>query len=275
MARPHALLHLFSLTALCVGGWSAWKASQTTLSSLSERVMLMPGALPALNPFLPATEAERQIADLLHEPLIRIDRDGRLGSGLAEEWSWHQNLSCWFSNDQEAREAAQTIATQPLELRASWDLESAIPLGNSLTLRFTHPGGRVADEVMAVLSAKPPQKLAFLRIASTPSMRPALQAYADHPDFNKQTKRLWFDDDGSCELVTSLTGLQAQQQLIDWLLPRHSPLPEITPIAEVPALLEPVLDFRFKPGLRWDVPGLCPDGIYSATFSRLAKQRLE
>ncbi|MCX6858074.1 MAG: ABC transporter substrate-binding protein, partial [Verrucomicrobia bacterium] len=151
-----------------------------------------------------------------------------------------------------AKEAAQTIATQPLELRASWDLESAIPLGNSLTLRFTHPGGRVADEVMAVLSAKPPQKLAFLRIASTPSMRPAIQAYADHPDFNKQTKRVWFDDDGSCELVTSLTGLQAQQQLIDWLLPRHSPLPEITPIAEVPALLEPVLDFRFKPGLRWD-----------------------
>ncbi len=266
MARSRAVLHLLSLTALCVGGWSAWRATQTNLTVQAERVMLMPGALPALNPFLPVNEAERQILDLIHEPLIRIDRDGKLGAALAEGWSWHQNLSCWFDSAEQAKEAAQTITAQPLEIRASWDLESAIPVGNLLTFRFTHPGGHVADEVMAVLAAKPPQKLTFLRIACTPAMRPAIQAYADYPEHRAHVKRVWFDDDGSCEIVTSLTGLQAQQQLIDWILPRHTPVPEITPVSEVAALLEPVLDFRLKPGLRWDDGSLITAADVRATL---------
>ena len=266
MARSRAVLHLLSLTALCVGGWSAWRATQTNLTVQAERIMLMPGALPALNPFLPANEAERQILDLIHEPLIRIDRDGKLGAALAEGWSWHQNLSCWFDSAEQAKEAAQTITAQPLEIRASWDLESAIPVGNSLTFRFTHPGGHIAEEVMAVLADKPPQKLTFLRIASTPAMRPTLQAYADHPEHSPHTKRVWFDDDGSCEIVTSLTGLQAQQQLIDWMLPRHTLVPEIKPVSEVAALLEPVLDFRLKPGLRWDDGSLITAADVRATL---------
>jgi Bacterial extracellular solute-binding proteins, family 5 Middle len=224
----------------------------TTVSVQEERIMLMPGPLPALNPFLPASEAERHLSDLIHEPLIRIDREGRLGTALAEEWSWHQNMTCWFPNAQEAKEAAQVISAQPVEKRVAWDLETITPVGSSLALRFAHPGARVDEEILAVFATKPPQKLTFLRIASTPSMRPAIQAYAEHPDHRENTKRVWFDDDGSCEVVSSLTGLQAQQSLIDWLLPRHSPMPEITPMSEVSALLEPVLDFRIKPGLRWD-----------------------
>lgn len=267
MARPRAILHLLSFTTLCVGGWSAWRASQTELSEPIERVMLVPGSLPALNPFLPANEAERQLLDLIHEPLIRIDREGRLGAALAEEWSWHQNMTFWFSSAQETKDAAQMIAAQPVEKRAEWDLESVTPLGTSLTLRFTHPNTRVDDEILAIFIGKLPQKLTFLRIASTPKMRPAIQAYAEHPEHSANTKRVWFDDDGSCELVTSLTGLQAQQALIDWLLARHAPVPEITPITEVVALLEPVLDFRIKPGLRWDDGSLISAADVRATVN--------
>ncbi len=97
-------------------------------------------------------------------------------------------------------------------------------------------------------------------------MRPAIQAYADYPEHRPHVKRVWFDDDGSCEIVTSLTGLQAQQQLIDWILPRHTPVPEIKPVSEVAALLEPVLDFRLKPGLRWDDGSLITAADVRATL---------
>lgn len=228
--------------------------------------MLMPGAIPGLNPFLPANEAERQILDLIHEPLIRIGLDGKLAGALAKEWNWHQNLSCWFDSARLAQEAAQTISAQSEELRASWNLESAIPLSNALILRFTHPGSHAADEVMAVLAAKLPQKLTFLRIASTPSMRSTIQAYADHPEHSPHAKRVWFDEDGSCEIVTSLRGTQAQQHLTDWMLSHHTAVPEIRPVSEVAGLLEPVLEFSLKPGLRWDDGSLMTAADVRATL---------
>ena len=101
--------------------------------------MLLPGALPELNPFLPATEAERQLLDLIHEPLIRLDREGRLGAALAEQWSWHQNMTCFFATPAEAQQAVLAVADQPVEKRASWDLESVTQDGTALILRFAHP----------------------------------------------------------------------------------------------------------------------------------------
>lgn len=251
MIWARAILFCLPLAALSVGGWSAWRASQTIRTNQDGLVMLLPGALPELNPFLPTTEAERQLLDLIHEPLIRLDREGRLGAALAEQWSWHQNMTCFFATPAEAQQAAQAVADQPVEKRASWDLESVMQEGSSLVLRFSHPGSIVADEVLAVLSTKKPQRLAFLRIAAPPGARTALEAYAAHADHAATTKRLWFDDDGTCEIVSTRTSLQAQQSLMDWLQPRHQPVPEITPMAEVTALLEPVLDFRLKPGALW------------------------
>lgn len=251
MAWTRALLFSLPLAALGVGGWSAWRVSQSTREQDRDLVMLLPGALPALNPFLPANEAERQLLDLIHEPLIRLDREGRLGTALAEQWGWHQNMTCWFASPEAAKAAATAVNDQPVEKRASWDLESVTQDRSSLVLRFSHPGSTVADEVLAVLSTQQPQHLAFLRIASGPETRAAIQAYAAHADHAPSTKRLWFDDDGTCELVTTRTGLQAQQSLMDWLRTRQPILPEITPMAEVTALLEPVLEFRLKADARW------------------------
>lgn len=216
-------------------------------------VLLLPGSqLPALNPFLPADEAERQILDLIHEPLVRIDREGRLATALAEQWTWHQHMTCWFASTEAARAAAQELREQPVEKRATWDLESVATQGASLIVRFTRPEVSVAAEVQAVLAAAGPMKLNFVRINAPPSARFSLEAFASHQDHAESTKRLWFDEDGTCEIVTTRTGLEAQQALLDWLRPRHSPVPEIVPLTEVAALLEPVLDFQLKAGLKWD-----------------------
>lgn len=243
-----------SLLALAIGGWSAWHATQSRHGAAKDVVMLLPGPLPALNPFFPADEAERQIRDLIHEPLIRIDRDGRLATALAEQWQWRQDMTCWFDSAESARAAAQELREQPVEKRAAWDLESVATQGAALVVRFVRPGTLVAAEVQAVLAASVPQRLTFIRIASSPAARATLEAFSRHPDHVGSTKRLWFDDDGTCEIVTTRTGLQAQEQLFQWLAPQHQPMPEITPVGEVAALLEPVLDFRLKAGLQW------PDG---------------
>jgi len=252
MMWVRSIFSSLALLTLALGGWSAWHASQTMRSNSGEVVLLLPGAqLPALNPFLPADEAERQILDLIHEPLLRIDREGRLATALAEQWTWHQHMTCWFASSEAARAAAQELREQPIEKRATWDLESVATQGDSLIVRFTRPESAVAAEVQAVLAASAPEKLTFVRINAPSSARFALEEFARHADHAASTKRLWFDDDGTCEIVTTRTGLQAQQALIEWLGPRHSPVPEIIPVAEVGALLEPVLDFRLKEGLRW------------------------
>lgn len=160
-------------------------------------------------------------------------------------------MTCWFSSAEAARAAAQELREQPLEKRATWDLESVATQGDSLVVRFMRPESTVAAEVQAVLAASAPEKLTFVRINAPSSARFALEEFARHADHAASTKRLWFDDDGTCEMVTTRTGLQAQQALIGWLGPRHSPVPEIIPVAEVGALLEPVLDFRLKEGARW------------------------
>jgi len=243
-----------TLMALAIGGWSAWQAAHTQRAATSDVVMLLPGPLPALNPFLPADESEKQIIDLIHEPLIRIDRDGRLATALAEQWQWRQDMTCWFDSADSARAAAQELREQPVEKRAAWDLESVATQGDALVVRFTRPGSAIAKEVQEVLAGSLPQKLTFIRVAAPPSARVSLEHFAKHADHAASTKRLWFDDDGTCEIVTTRTGLQMQQALMEWLGTRHFPVPEITPMDEVAALLEPVLDFRLKPGLLW------PDG---------------
>lgn len=254
MAWTRLLFPGVALVALAIGGWSAWHAARTQRAATSDLVMLLPGPLPALNPFLPANEAERQILNLIHEPLIRTDREGRLATALAEQWQWRQDMTCWFDSPEAARAAAAELRGQPVEKRAAWDLESAATQGDALVVRFTRPGSVLAAEVQEVLAGSAPKKLSFIRIVAPSDARPSLEAFSRHPDHAAGTKRLWFDDDGTCEIVTTSTSLQAQQALLEWFTERQQPVPEITPMDEVMALLEPVLDFRLKPGLLW------PDG---------------
>ncbi len=254
MAWTRLLFPGVTLMALAIGGWSAWQAAHTQRSATSDVVMLLPGPLPRLNPFLPASESERQIIDLIHEPLIRIGRDGRLATALAEQWQWRQDMTCWFDSSESARDAAEELRAQPVEKRASWDLESVATQGAALVVRFTRPGSAVAQEVQEAVAASAPQKLTMVRIASAPSARPVLEEFARHADHAATTKRLWFDDDGTCEIVTTRTGLQAQQMIMEWFMARRLLAPETTPVGEVTALLEPVLDFRLKPARLW------PDG---------------
>ncbi|MCA1962529.1 MAG: ABC transporter substrate-binding protein [Prosthecobacter sp.] len=217
-------------------------------------VVRLPGPLPLLNPYTAADQAARQVLDLLHEPLLRYNREGMLAPALAEEWQWRQEMTCWFSSPEAAAEAMQHLQSLPLEQRSTWDLEAISSHGSRLSLRLTRPGGMVAADVGKALASRAPLRLAFLRILAPPSARLALESFAKDPAYSAHTHRLWFGEDGVCEMVSTLPTLQAQQALTQWLTPRHHPVPEIQIIDEASALVEPVLDFRLRQGVTW------PDG---------------
>ncbi len=223
--------------------------------AMSDRLVVrLPGALPLLNPYVTEEVAGRQVLDLLHEPLVRYDREGRLAPALAEEWMWRQEMTCWFASPEAARAAAHELQDLPAERRSRWDLEAVATEAEALHLRFTQPGGMVAADVGRVLAASGPLRLSRLRILAPPSARLVLESFARDPEHAATTKRLWFAEDGTCEMVCTRPAVQAQQQLTQWLAPRHHPMLEIQLIDEASALVEPVLDFRLRAGVTW------PDG---------------
>lgn len=232
------------LVALGVSGWAVWQVQQPVPGQSGAIVMMLPGEMPKLNPFLPASEAERQLLDLLHEPLIRLDAQGRLSAGLAESWSWHQRVTCWFPTEDSLQEAQRRLAEVPPETRQSWELEEVTTQGLSLVLRFSKPGGAGVEAALQSLASDALLPLTFLRLGTSPAARSALEEYAGAPENTASLLRLWFDEDGTCELVTTRPWLQVRESVSAWLVQKGQPMPSVTPLAEVAGLLEPVLEFE-------------------------------
>lgn len=248
---------LFLLPAAAVLAAAVWAGSTVLARRAQDRSqewrLLLPGHLPALNPFTPADEAERQILDLLHEPLIRLDRQGRPAPALAEEWRWHLRVSCWFADTDAAQAARTRLLAVPAETRLDWGLEEVRVDKTALVLRFAKPDRTAADAALTALAGAEPRALTFLRLESVPGLRAALEAHAASAPAGLQ--RVWFDTDGACEIVTSQPPLAAREALTAALRPHLPRLPEVRPLAEVAGLAEPVLEFRWSATrARW------PDG---------------
>lgn len=246
MSRTRFFLSLLPLAALGLSGWAGWRVNQESETPKGTLTLQLPGPLPVLNPLSSANEAERQLLDLLHEPLIRLDRAGRLSPALAEEWTWHQVVTCWYASEVGVKEAQQLLAGLSAETRMAWELEEVTVQGNALILRFSRPGTPGPNEALQMLSETQPLPLTFIRVPQSVTARPALEAFARDPAHALSTQRLWFDDDGTCEIVTTRTSFQAQQALADWLRTRVFPLPQIQRLDEVTGLAEPVLDLSLS-----------------------------
>lgn len=246
-----SLIFGIPLVALGVASWAAWQVHRASPARAEAVVMMLPGEIPALNPFLPTSEAERQLLDLLHEPLIRVDGQGRLSPGLAESWAWHQRVTCWFPTAEALQAAQRKLAEIPLSQRQAWALEEVTTEGLTLILRFAKPGSPGTDEALQALATDALLPLTFLRLDSQPASRSVLEAFAADPAHAPGIVRLWFDEDGTCELVTTRPLLQVRDAVATWLLDHGQPVPRMTPLAEVAGLLEPVLDLELNNRHSW------------------------
>lgn len=241
---------------LLIAAVTAWAVHVSRLSRTVRTggvVVMLSQKDPALNPFLPATEIEREITDLVHEPLIRLGPDGTLQPGLAEFWRWTQDVTCWFADEATAKRAQELLQAQIGEKNrwAEWHLSSARVFENRLLLSFSEPnsaGVRQAFEVVAGLDLKP---VVFWRIERHTPLRQSWDRFMAGSSQAGLIQRVWFDGANACEIVVAGDSHRLLEELHRFLdISREEPA-AVTPLAEVGALSEPVLDLDIRPGQLW------------------------
>lgn len=243
----------FPLLIAAVAAWAVHESRLGRTDRAGGVVVMLSQNEPALNPFLPATEIEREITDLVHEPLIRLGPDGTLQPGLAEFWRWTQDVTCWFADEATAKRAQELLQAQIGEKNrwAEWHLSSARVLQNRLLLSFSEPnsaGVRQAFEVVAGLDLKP---VVFWRIERRTPLRKSWDLFMAGSSQAGLIQRVWFDGANACEIVVAGDSHRLLEDLHRFLdISREEPA-TINPLAEVGALSEPVLDLDIRPGQLW------------------------
>lgn len=260
---------------LLVAAVAAW-AVQVSRHSRTDRtggvvVMLSQGA-PVLNPFLPATEVELEITDLVHEPLIRLGTDGTLQPGLAEFWRWTQEVTCWFADEATASRAQELLHAQIGEKNswAEWRLSSVRAVQSRLLLSFTEPnaaGVRQAFEVIAGLDIKP---VVFWRVERGTPLRQSWDRFMAESSQAGQIQRVWFDGANACEIVVAGNSQRLLEDLHRFLDISMNEPAAINPLGEAGALSEPVLDLDIRPGQHWHdgTPATAEDARATLEFLR-------
>lgn len=243
----------FPLLIAAVAAWAVHESRLSRTDRAGGVVVMLSQNEPALNPFLPATEIEREITDLVHEPLIRLGPDGTLQPGLAEFWRWTQDVTCWFADEATAKRAQELLQAQIGEKNrwAEWHLSSARVLQNRLLLSFSEPnaaGVRQAFEVVAGLDLKP---VVFWRIERRTPLRKSWDLFMAGSSQAGLIQRVWFDGANACEIVVAGDSHRLLEDLHRFLDASEKEPASINPLAEVGALSEPVLDLDIRPGQLW------------------------
>lgn len=253
MILARTLIFGFPLLVGALAWWSAQEAGRSRARHTNGIVVMLPQNAPVLNPFLPATEVEREITDLVHEPLLRIGADGALQPALAELWRWTQDVTCWFADEAAAKQAQERLQSQIGEknLWAEWRLSSARVQENALMLHFSETAAAGVQNALEVIADLHPQPAAFWRVECRAPLRAAWDRFMASSPQAGQIHRVWFDGPHACEFVVAGP---AQRVLDDMRGALNAAAKEPCAfhlLGEVGALVEPVLDLDIRPGLTW------------------------
>ncbi len=253
MTLARTFIFGFPLLVAVVAWWSAAGAMRNHAHGKDGIVVMLPQTPPVLNPFLPATEVERQITDLVHAPLLRVDEKGTLQPELADLWRWSQDVTCWFEDEAAAKRAQELLQAQIGETNrwAEWHLNAVQVRANTLLLSF---GEAATTEVRHALDATAemrPQPVAFWRVERATPLRADWDRFMSASPQARQIQRTWFDGANACEFV--VTG-PAQRVLDDLRAALNAGTAQacvLTLLGEAGALVEPVLDLDIRPGQVW------------------------
>lgn len=253
MILARTLIFGFPLLVVALSWWSVVVARRSHEHSKDGIVVMLPQNAPALNPFLPATEVERQISELVHAPLLRIDEKGALQPELADLWRWSQEVTCWFADDAVARRAQELLQAQIGEANrwAEWHLNTAQVHANTLRLSFRETATTGVGHALAVTEELQPEPVTFWRVERTTALRADWHRFVAASPMARKIHRAWFDGANACEFVVAGPAQRVLDELRGALNVASVPACVITLLGEAAALVEPVLNLDMRPGRAW------------------------
>lgn len=254
MILARSLILGFPLLVAALAWWSADVSRRSRQQrGRDDIVVMLPQKAPALNPFLSVNEAEREIADLVHEPLLRLGADGTLQPALADVWRWSQEVTCWFADAATARRAHERLLAQIGEHNRwlEWRLSAARVQENKLRLTFTDTAASGVRQALQAVVELAPQPVTFWRAEARQPLRAAWDRFAAASPSARQVHAVWFDGANACELIVPGHAPQLLADLQAAFNAATGDSCSLTPLGEAGALVEPVLDLDIRPGCHW------------------------
>lgn len=253
MILARTLIFGFPLLIAALSWWSVAVAKRSHEHGKDGIVVMLPQNAPALNPFLPATEVERQITELVHAPLLRIDDKGALQPELADLWRWSQEVTCWFADEAAAKRAQELLQAQIGETNrwAEWHLNTAQVNANTLRLSFRETATTGVGHALEATEELRPEPVAFWRVDRATVLRTDWDRFMAASPQARQIHRVWFDGTKACEFVVTGPAQRVLDELRGTLNSSGSPPCVFTLLGEAAALVEPVLNLDIRPGRSW------------------------
>ncbi len=253
MILPRLLILGFPPLVVALAWWAAETAKRSHERPKDGLVVMLAEKAPGLNPFMPASEAERQIIDLVHQPLLRIDDRGRLQPALADVWRWSQRVTCWFADAGTAVRAREKLQAEVENGNrwTEWRLASTSTEGNALLLTFSDADAAGVQKALDAIADLKPQPVAFWRIERGGALREEWKRLVSPSPISGKIRRVWFDGEEACEFILAGPSQRVLDELRFTLEGGGDAPTSLRLLGEVAALVEPVLDLDIRPGQFW------------------------
>ena len=260
IALPVVLTLFFIVAFLSVRVSAPRKLNQFISGSIGEPEIL--------NPILSTTTAAAQVEGRIFSGLIRYDEDLEVEGDLAKSWEIAQTSRCHFATEDQARAALDRIAAQK-EKWGSIALRDAQSEGATVRLEFASAGTRYQATLLPWLGDLKPLPVTFLSVglgskksfgdgqpvnSANVEMR-LLAALKAHPE-RLDTRVLYFWTGGATSMLELPVAGATEPVLavIEELLKTkagEAALGSVEADDPAPALDEPRITFRLRPGVRW------------------------
>ena len=246
-----------------------WSAQQAQLNRELRRndlfALVSEAGLPSVNPYLPGSEAARQLATLVHAPLFKLDAQGQIAPALASEWRWMKRVTVWLETESAAQEAVGFLEALKPSRWASWKLASITRDQTQVSLLFSATHDASIREVLQTAKARV-LPVTVLRLTVPGNGAALRKALLDHPELAQPVSRTWWDGQDALELALTPMPLDYEQRLrTKW---PAIPL-QVEVLARQPVLEEPLLEVMLHDGARWHDRTHVSASDVKATFEAL------
>ena len=250
MPWTRLIIYAVPLALVLLTIWSAAqaRASRAIKGTTEIVVASSEGSQPSLNPYQPAGEAGREMNALLHEPLLRLDAQGRITTGLVESWSWSQTVSFWFAQEKFAQQAAENLRKADAAPGSRIRVGVVDAVGNELRIIFAGPEPRAGMRVMEAISGFGPLPVETVRVELQEPAESHHTFFMQNAVERDQIKDVWFDGPNAYEVKVSGEALRLFEELSLYYQNRAALGAKVRLVGKQPYLARPILELQLREG---------------------------